>query len=129
MDIKIEIIISCILSAFILLGAIRIHFFKKETMELPVSLISLLSILFGFYLWIKNGIILDYGTPEEINQTHTPMMVGLGVANAILGLLFIIISIIPYTARSIKRVRKIIQYRYRTMSLNGEKYMKRKPLE
>jgi hypothetical protein len=46
-------------------------------MELPVSLVSLLSILFGFYLWIKIGIILDYGIPEIINQTHTPMIVGL----------------------------------------------------
>ena len=89
MDIKIEILISSILTLFVLIGTIRINFFKKEKDGLMVGLLSMLSILFGIYLCIKNGVILDYGTIEEINQTHAPIMSTLGIINLILGLIFL----------------------------------------
>jgi len=103
MDIKIEILISGVLTLFVLSGAIRIYLFKKDKHGLMVGLMSMLSIMFGIYLWIKNGMTLDYGTEVQIDQSHAPIMFALGITNIIIGLLFIIVSILKYIVWKIKK--------------------------
>lgn len=103
MDIKIEILISSILTLSVLIGAIRINLFKKKNDGLMVGMISMLSIMIGIYLWIKNGVTFDYGTEIQIAQTHAPIMFALGVTNMLIGLSFIIISILKYIVWKIKR--------------------------
>lgn len=103
MNIKIEILISSILTLPVLIGAIRINLFKKKNDGLMVGLISMLSIMFGIYLWIKNGMTLDYGTEVQIAQTHAPIMFALGVTNMLIGLSFIVISILKYLVWKIKK--------------------------
>jgi hypothetical protein len=102
MEIKIELIISGLLTLSVLIGAIRIYLSKKDD-ELMIKWISMMSILFGIYLWIKNGLTLDYGTEEQIAQTHAHIMIASGMINILSGLLFIIISIFKYIAWKIKK--------------------------
>jgi hypothetical protein len=92
MELKIELVISCALLLSVLTGAIHVTLFKKND-GLTVGLISMLSILFGLYLLIKNGITLDYGTKLQITKNHALIMARLGMANGITGLIFILFSI------------------------------------
>ena len=103
MNIIIEIFISCILTLYVFIGAIRINLSKKDKNGLIVGLISMISIVFGIYLWIKNGLILDYGTEEELIQTHAQIMFLFGIVNILIGLLFSIISILKYIFWRINR--------------------------
>lgn len=103
MEIKIEILISSILTLSVLIGVIRNSLFNKEYDGLMVGMISMLSIIFGIYLSIKNGMILDYGTEEQIAQNHAPIMSILGTTNIIIGLIFITISILKYIVLKIKK--------------------------
>jgi hypothetical protein len=50
--------------------------------------------MFGLYLCIKNGFILDYGTKIQIAQTHAKSMFDFGKTNILIGLFFIVISIL-----------------------------------
>jgi hypothetical protein len=63
----------------------------------------MLSILFGIYLLIKNGLVLDYGTVEEVNQSHAQIMFAFGITNGVIGLTFIVISIVKYLVWKIKK--------------------------
>jgi hypothetical protein len=103
MDIKIEILISSIFILFVLIGAIRIKLFNKDNEGLIVGLMSMLSIIFGIYLWLKNGLILDYGTVEEVTQSHASIMFELGITNILIWLIFIVIPIIKYIVWKIKK--------------------------
>ena len=103
MDIKIEILISSVLILIVLIGAIRIKLFNKDNEGLMVRMMSILSIIFGIYLWLKNGLILDYGTVEEVTQSHASIMFELGITNILIWLIFIVISIIKYIVWKIKK--------------------------
>src|SRR3989344_2710466 len=105
MNIKIEILFSSILSLSVIIGAIRTYLFKKQNDGLMLGVISMLSIMFGVYLWIKNGLILDYGTEEKIVQTNAQLMSNFGTMNVLIGSLFIIISILKYFIWKIKNAR------------------------
>lgn len=103
MDIKLELFISIALTLFVLIGTIRVNLFKKSNDALLIGLISMLSIMFGIYLWIKNGMTLDYGTEVQIAETYAPIMLALGITNILVSLLFIFISIVKYLVWKISK--------------------------
>jgi len=103
MNINVEIVISSIFILFVLILAIRIYLLKKENAELILVLISMLSILFGLYLCIKNGAILDYKTKIQIAQANAESMFDFGKTNIVIGLFFIVISILKYLIWKIKK--------------------------
>ena len=55
-----------------------------------VRIISNVSILFGFYLWLWNGFTLDYGTEEEKNKSFAELLYNLGKLNISAGAGFLI---------------------------------------
>ena len=103
MNINVEIVISSIFISFVLILAIRIYILKKEHDELILVLISMLSILFGLYLCIKNGAILDYSSKIQIAQANSKSMFDLGKTNILIGLFFIVVSILKYLIWKIKK--------------------------
>lgn len=105
MNITVEIIIAGMLALFVLFETIFINIFKKDKNALLTGMVSLLSVLFGLYLCMKNGLILDYGTEQEIIKSHAFTMYVLGVANFCIGLLFIGISFIKYIIWQTRKVQ------------------------
>jgi uncharacterized protein with PQ loop repeat len=103
MDIKIELFISGILTLIVLLGTIRIIFLGKEKFGLLIGLLSLMTLTFGVYLWIKNGLTIEYGTEEQVSQTNAPIMFAFGVANILTGFSFITVSILKYVFWKVKK--------------------------
>jgi hypothetical protein len=101
MNINVEIVISSVFLLFVLIIAIRIYLLKKEHDELILVLTSMLSIMFGLYLYITNGVIIDYSTKIQIAQAHAESMFDLGKTNILIGLMFIIISILKRLLRKI----------------------------
>lgn len=65
MNYILEILISVSMILYVLFEIIRINVFKKSENALSAGLISMLLVGFGIYLWIKNGLILDYGVMAE----------------------------------------------------------------
>lgn len=53
---------------YVLFVFIRSHIFKKDTNEIIALLVSLLLLGFSIYVWIKNGVLFDYGSEEEIKN-------------------------------------------------------------
>ncbi|MDD2387069.1 MAG: hypothetical protein PHP52_09845 [Bacteroidales bacterium] len=102
MNYIIEISLSVIMILFVLLGLIKISIFKKNTYTLPSILISLLLLGFGLYLSIKYGLVLDYGTEDEIKCTHAELMYFFAITSVLTGLSFILISIIKFIIWKIK---------------------------
>lgn len=88
---------------FVLFGLIKISIFKKNSFALPTALISLLLLGFGFYLSIKYGLVLDYGTEDEIKSAHTELMYSFAITSVFTGLGFILISIIKFIIWKIKK--------------------------
>jgi len=63
----------------------------------------MISIGFGLYLIIKNGLILDYGTQHEISINWARLMWFIGVVCLFIGLGFILSSIVKYIIWKLKR--------------------------
>ena len=103
MNINVEIVISSIFTLFVLILGIRLYLLKKENDELILVLTSMLSVIFGLYLCIKNGFILDYGTKIQIAQSHAKGMFDLGKTNILICLFFIFVSILKYLIWKIKK--------------------------
>lgn len=103
MNIIVEIIIAGLLILYIVFETIRINVFRKDKNGLIAGLASMLSILFGIYLSIKNGLTLDYGTAEEAKNTHALTMACLGLVNILVGGFFILLSIIKFIVWGIKK--------------------------
>ena len=103
MNINVEIVISSIFTLFVLILGIRLYLLKKENDELILVLISMLSILFGLCLCIKNGAILDYSSKIQIAQANSKSMFDLGKTNILIGLFFIVVSILKYLIWKIKK--------------------------
>lgn len=102
MNIVIEILISLLLIGYISFEIIRINIFKNDKGALLVSFASMISIGFGLYLFIKNGLILDYGTETEISTKWAGPMWILGVICGLIGLVFILSSIWKYLIWKLK---------------------------
>ena len=98
MNSSIEIIISVILSLYIIVELIRIIFFRRDNLALFTGFISLISIGFGIYLGIKNGIII-----EEIQESNAQIFYNFGIANILIGLLFLLISLAKFIIWKIKK--------------------------
>jgi hypothetical protein len=89
-----EILIGLVLIGYNSFEIVRIIFFKIDKNALLVGLTSMISIGFGLHLFIKNGLILDYGTETEISTNWAGLMWLLGVVCILIGLGFIISSIL-----------------------------------
>ncbi|HZH86103.1 MAG TPA: hypothetical protein VFD77_02220 [Brumimicrobium sp.] len=92
-----EIIISGTLILYILIELIRINFLKKDNNDLVAGLASVLLLLFGMYLSLKYGIILDYSLGVEILESKAETMSLLAVSSLAISLFFILLSIIKFS--------------------------------
>ncbi len=87
---------------FILFEFVQINVFKKDKNALLTGLISLLLLVFSLYLWIKNGLLLDHGTTNEIQNAHAELMFFSAITGLFISLFFISISILKYILWKIK---------------------------
>lgn len=106
MTIAIDIIISLFLICYNSYEMVRIFFFRIDKNSLFTGLTSMVSIVFGLYLFVKNGLILDYGTQAEISTNWAGQIWFLGVMCIFIGLGFILSSILKYILSTIKRKKK-----------------------
>jgi hypothetical protein len=101
---KTEVILSSLFIVWILIGTIRINFFNKNNEGLLTGLVSLASVVFGLFLILTDGIQFDYELNyNEIHQDISSVNLLFGKANVIIGLLFIIQSLIKYILWRIRR--------------------------
>ncbi|MDY0216418.1 MAG: hypothetical protein RBS19_05630 [Bacteroidales bacterium] len=105
MNYILEILISVSMILYVLFEIIRINVLKKSENALSAGLISMLLVGFGIYLWIKNGLILDYGVEEEIIAAKADWMFVFAILSVFVGLVFILISIIKFIVWKIKKIR------------------------
>jgi len=101
-NIVIEIGISLLLIGYNSFEIIRINIFKNDENALFAGLTSMISIGFGLYLFVKNGLTLDYGTETEISSSWAEPMWFLGVVCILIGLSFIISSILKFIIWKLK---------------------------
>lgn len=92
----IDILLSLLLIGFTSVEMIRIYVLKKDKNVPLVSLASMISIGFGLYLIIKNGLVIDYGTQAEISASWAGPMWLLGVVCLFLGVIFLLGSILKH---------------------------------
>lgn len=87
---SIEIIIPTILLGYCVYRLLKLDFFKLK----PNILIAFspLLLIIGIYLWIKNGLILDYGTEIEIETNYAIAIYFLGVAHILTAILIMLLS-------------------------------------
>lgn len=97
-----EILIGLALIGYNSFEIVRINIFKIDKNALLVGLTSMISIGFGLYLFIKNGLMLDYGTETEISTNWAGPMWFLGVVCILIGLGFIVSSILKYIIYKLK---------------------------
>ncbi|HXJ98110.1 MAG TPA: hypothetical protein VNJ50_04635 [Gelidibacter sp.] len=103
MSILVDIIIAICLIGYNSFEIVRINVFKIDKNALFTGLTSMISIGFGLYLIIKNGLILDYGTQPEISINWAGQMWFMGVVCLFIGLGFILSSIMKYIIWKLKR--------------------------
>jgi len=70
---------------------------------LLAGFISLVLFGFGFYLLIKYGLILDYGTADEIKSTRAEIMCFFATTSVLTGLGSILISILKFVVWKIRK--------------------------
>jgi hypothetical protein len=87
---SIEIIIPTTLLAYCIYRLLKLDFFKLK----PNILIAFspLLLITGIYLWLKNGLILDYGTEIDIETNYAIAIYFLGIANIFTGLFVMLLS-------------------------------------
>jgi hypothetical protein len=91
-----QLTISGILTSCILIGFIRIYLLKKKNEALLLSMISMLSIGFGFILMFLNGLPFIYGTANQTDLSHAKILLLLAEINIYSGLIFVLISILKF---------------------------------
>jgi len=96
MTIAVEFIIALILTGFTAYEFIRINLFQRDGNALLAGLSAVLSLGFGAYLWMKNGLLLDYGTATEIAANWAGLMWFIGVVSLLTGLVFLLSSIAKF---------------------------------
>ena len=97
-----ELAISVIITTSILIGFIRIYFFKKKNEALFMGMISMLSIGFGFILLFLQGLPFIYGTANQTELSHAKILLLLAELNIYSGLIFILISVLKFSGWLIK---------------------------
>ncbi len=98
-----EILTSVALVLYPLIEIIRTSTKREERISGAVKWISVLSIIFGTYLWLKNGLTLDYGTTKEKIESKAETMLYFGLSNMAIGLLIILFLTIWWVFRKIKK--------------------------
>jgi ABC-type Fe3+-siderophore transport system permease subunit len=88
--------IAIVVSIFLLIELVRNFLFKNNKNGIIAGVVSLLALGFGAFLWIKHGLILDYGSQEDINKNHSVLMGQIGMVLLSLSSLFILLSVIYY---------------------------------
>jgi len=81
---------------YVLYEFIRINIKHKDNNALTAGLVSMLLLGFGLYLWVKNGLILDYGTPTEIKTSYSEIMFTIALISVFTGLIFILTSVFKF---------------------------------
>lgn len=97
---KTEVLIECT-AAFLLIGfisfqTVRIFVLKRATFESLTVILSLISVIFGFYVWIKYGMIIEYGTSQEASNTNAFLLFTLGFSCFFISIVFLFLSILKY---------------------------------
>ncbi len=88
MSLYIHFVISLALVFYIGYELFKIISSKKDKASLVATVIGGFTIIFGLYLWLKNGLRLDYGTDDYIIQTNAKLLFYLGIGNIIVGTIF-----------------------------------------
>jgi hypothetical protein len=70
-------------------------------------LISSLVLIVGIYIWIKNGLMLDYGTEQEIAKNYSDKMYVIGVLNMTISTLYLLFQFINLLYRIFLTRKKI----------------------
>jgi hypothetical protein len=60
------------------------------------GLIAPISMFGGIILWLKYGLIIDYGTPEEQAESYAPVFFGFGIVLMTLGFIYSAVSIFQF---------------------------------
>lgn len=81
---------------YITFETFRIHVLGKNNGFLFTSFISLVSISFGLITVFQFGRIIDYGTTQEVANSHAHWMVILGNFDILTGLLFVGFSVLRW---------------------------------
>lgn len=89
-------IIGIALLFVIIAFSIQIYILKKQSNAILTGLLSLIAIVYGAYLWISNGVIIEYGTETEINSSNAAWLFTVGVLNLITGLGFVLTSLFRF---------------------------------
>jgi len=89
-------LIGILLLFLIVVFSIQIYIFKKQTNGILTGLLSLIAVVYGAYLWISNGIVIEYGTELEISSTYAVWFFTIGVLNLITGLIFVLTSLFRF---------------------------------
>jgi hypothetical protein len=89
-------IIGVLLVFLIVIFSIQIYFLNKHTNALLTGLLSMIAILVGTYLWISNGVIIEYRSEKEIYTSNAIWFFTIGVINLLTGLIFVLISIFKF---------------------------------
>ena len=98
-----EIIIAILILSFVIFWNFKYKFFKSKTNILVTF--GPIMIIFGAYLYIKNGLIIDYGTEKEVSDNYAFEVLFLGGTNIIVGIILSFLSIIRYFIRKSNRFK------------------------
>jgi hypothetical protein len=99
-----EVIISVILTLYLLFEIIRIHIFKKYNLQFFAGFVSVLLICFGVYLSIKYGVILEYENHADIIKSNARQRFPFAAMDIIAGLLFVSIAVMKWIVGEIKKL-------------------------
>lgn len=89
-------IIGILFVFIILVFSIQIYFHKNNSNIILAGLLSIIAIVLGTYLWVSNGVIIEYGSEKEIHLSNAIWFFTIGVINLLTGLSFIFISLFNF---------------------------------
>ena len=92
----IEISVVSLLTIFILIQFVLINFLKRDRLALLTGLFSMICIGFSGYLWIKYGLIIEYGKTEDILQSQASVLSVVALLGLVVGLSFVALSIVKF---------------------------------
>lgn len=81
----VEIFISALFAGLVLVDAGLLLFGHRWGSGLRLGFVGLLAVVFGLYLQVRYGMILDYGSSAEIQDSHAMAMYTLGFVLQVLG--------------------------------------------
>ena len=109
MNILIEFAFSIFLTVSILVQLYRRHLLQKKTNLVYLQIFSTVSLCLGLYLWVKNGLIVDYGTIKEQDDSFAFYMLFLGLLNLGVSSLFFWVQIFKILNSQLNRNRNSLK--------------------